>query len=52
MSLEEPQENDVVEVINDIQVAFEQDIMEFKEGLSLEFDENYRSFSLHGGGNC
>jgi hypothetical protein len=52
VSLEEPQKNDQVQVINQIQVAFEQELEGYTDDLSLDFDENYRSFALLGGGSC
>ncbi|WP_159433400.1 hypothetical protein [Bacillus tuaregi] len=51
MSLDEAQENDQVEMINGIQIAFEQGIHEYATHLTLDYDE-YRGFALLGMQGC
>jgi len=51
VSLDEPQEDDQVEVINGVQIAIERDIMEFTNSLALDYNE-YRGFVLVGLQSC
>lgn len=52
MSLEEPQQKDVVKVLNQIQVAMDQDIVPYTKGLVFEYIKERDSFSLLGSPSC
>lgn len=53
LALEEPEEEDHVVVINEIQVAIESEIVDYTEGLSLEYDEYREGLVLMGNeGGC
>ncbi|MCQ6274997.1 hypothetical protein JMM81_08485 [Bacillus sp. V3B] len=52
MSLDEPQLNDHVQVINQIQVAIEQDLEEYTKGLVFDYDKERRSFAFLGSECC
>lgn len=51
MSLDEPQADDQVEVINGVQVAVEKGLMGYTDGLSLDFNY-FRGFVLLGMEGC
>ncbi|WP_191090839.1 hypothetical protein [Niallia endozanthoxylica] len=51
MALDEPQANDQVEVINGVQIAIEQDLIEYTTSLTLDYNE-YRGFVLSGMQSC
>ncbi|WP_187118877.1 hypothetical protein [Bacillus marasmi] len=52
MSLEEPQPQDVVRKINEIQVAFAANIEEYARDLVFEYFPESDGFALLGGSSC
>ena len=53
LALEEPEEDDHVTVINEIQVAIESNIVDYTQGMALEYDEYREGLVLMGGdGGC
>lgn len=52
MSLEEPQPQDIVKVINQIQVAFAANIEEYARDLVFEYYPESNGFALVGGSSC
>jgi Fe-S cluster assembly iron-binding protein IscA len=46
LSLDEATDEDIVETINGVQVAFEKNIVEQTEGLSLDFQETPQGSGL------
>jgi iron-sulfur cluster insertion protein len=51
LALDEPNQNDVVVTINEIQVAIDPDIEPFTESLTLEFDKENNGLMLVGNEN-
>ncbi|MGJ7918977.1 hypothetical protein [Neobacillus sp. LXY-4] len=52
MSLDEPQEQDMIKVINQIQVAFAGNIVDYTNDLVLEYYKENNGFALIGGSSC
>ena len=52
VSLEEPQPQDVVKVLNQIQVAIDKEIVPYTKGLVFEYIKERDGFSLLGSPSC
>lgn len=52
VSLDEPQEQDMIKVINQIQVAFAGNIVDYTNDLVLEYYKENNGFALIGGSSC
>lgn len=52
LALDEPEEDDQISVINEIQVAIESTVIEQTEGLTLDYDENRQGLVLLGNDSC
>jgi Fe-S cluster assembly iron-binding protein IscA len=48
LALDEPDKNDVVVTINDIQVAIDPDVEPYTEGLTLDYDQENNGLMLVG----
>lgn len=48
LSLEEPEENDKIEIMNEIKVAIEPDIAPYVDGLTLDFNKQANGLVLLG----
>jgi Fe-S cluster assembly iron-binding protein IscA len=54
LALEEPSANDVIETVNDIQVAIEKDILPYSQDIALDYQETPSGAGLVmlGNDNC